>query len=200
MWFDGWVAFDTETTGLGSTARIVEVACVTFEHGKVVREWSQMLYPEDVNWDDANVQKALEVNRLTRAELQDKPRFHEVLGDLLLELSHPVWVAHNAEFDIRMLNQELQRLGRAALAPQFVICTLNLATQIANGATGNKLGDVARRWGVPQDGEHRAAADAITCGRILHTMHARSQLPREDHAMLEYCELSSRNRRSGRRW
>lgn len=200
MWTDGWTAFDTETTGLGSSARVVEVACVTFERGVVVREWTQMLFPDDVNWDDEQVKKALEVNGLTREELVDKPRFKDIAGDLLVELSHPVLVAHNAEFDVRMLNQELQRLGHPALSTQLLICTKNLASHIANGAKGNRLHEVAARYGVKQSGAHRAAVDAITCGNILQVMHTRGQLPREDPAMREYCELTNRAWNGKHRW
>ncbi len=200
MWFESWTAVDTETTGLGSTARVVEVACVTFESGQIAREWTQLLYPDGVNWDDPNVKKALEVNRLTRDELEGKPRFGDVVGDLLLEMSHPVIVAHNAEFDMRMLNQELQRLGRQPLSPQLLICTKNLASQLSGGTPGNRLADVACRYNVLQEGAHRAAADAITCGRVLHRMYELGKLPQADEEMGVFCRRADAAWKGKHRW
>lgn len=200
MWSDGWVTFDTETTGLDSSARIVEVACVTFEKGEVVREWTQLVRPEDVDWANPNVKKAMEVNRIELQVLRDAPTFAQVLGDLLVELSHPIWVAHNASFDVRMMNQELQRLGRPALTPQFLICTKNLASQLNNTTAGNRLTDVACRYNVLQEGAHRAAADAITCGRVLARMHAQGYLPPEDEAMRALCARAETQWRGKNRW
>lgn len=200
MWTDGFVAFDTETTGLGSSARIVELACVTFERGVIAREWTQMFYPEDVDWGDPQVKKALEVNRIDPAELRDKPKFGDVLGDILLELSHSVWVAHNAVFDVKQIDQELQRLSRPALSLPFVICTKNLASRLNNSSAGNRLADVACRYGVMQEGAHRAAADAITCGRVLTRMAEQGLLPTEDEAMRTFC-LQAHNQWSAKhRW
>ena len=200
MWADGFVAFDTETTGLGATARIVEIACVTFEKGVPTHEWTQLLYPEDVDWDDVGVRKALEVNRIDPASLRGQPSFAQALGDILVELSHPIWVAHNADFDVRMLNQELQRLGRPALTPQFLVCTKNLASQLNNTTTGNRLADVACRYNVLQEGAHRAAADAITCGRVLARMHEQGHLPSEDEAMKVLCARTSAQWKGKHRW
>lgn len=191
MWADGWVSIDTETTGLGSTARIVEVAAVTFEGGKPVREWSSLLFPEDVNWDDKDVRKALEVNKLTLEELRGKPRFADILADLLVEIAHPVLVAHNAEFDERMVNQELKRLGREALKPQMLICTKNLANKLNNGQPGNRLEQVAPRFGIPQGDAHRAVVDARVCGLILAEMNRRGLLPTNDEAMSALCRQSA---------
>lgn len=196
MWGNSWVAIDTETTGLDSRARVVEVAVVAFENGQPVHEWSQLLCPENVDWNDANVMKALEVNRIRRADLQGKPTFEQVLPDLLLELSQDVWVAHNAEFDLRMLNQEMQRLGRPALKPNMLVCTRNLAARLESGARGNKLAEVAQRYSVRFEDAHRAAVDARTCGRILGEMVRRGQLPSDGRAMAEFCQLAEKSWRT----
>jgi DNA polymerase-3 subunit epsilon len=198
MWSEGFVAFDTETTGVDSSARILEVACVTFERGVIVNEWSQMLCPENVDWDNPNVKKALSVNNIDVNELRDKPKFGDIVSDLLVELAHPVWVAHNMDFDLRMMNMELQRLSRPVLSPQLLICTLKLASRLNNGAPGNQLRDVACRFNVLQEGAHRAAADAITCGRVLARMHEQGHLPSDDEEMRAFCQRAAAFR--SRRW
>ena len=191
MWADGWVSIDTETTGLDGSARIVEVAAVTFEGGKPVREWSTLLFPEGVDWENKNVLKALEVNKLTLAELRGKPSFADILPDLLVELAHPVLVAHNAEFDERMVNQELKRLGRESLKPQMLICTKNLANKLNGGRPGNRLEQVAQRFNIPQSDAHRAVVDARVCGLILAEMHRQALLPTNDEAMSSLCRTAA---------
>ena len=192
-WNDSWVAFDTETTGLDGRARIVEVAAVVFEGGVPVHEWSQLLCPEDVDWDNADVRKALEINRIDRKDLQGRPTFSQVLPDLLMEFSHDVWVAHNASFDMRMIGQELQRLNRPALSPKMLICTLELARHFG-GAT-NKLNEVAARFRIAMEDAHRAAVDARTCGLILNAMLLEGRVPREDVAMAELTKKAAARRR-----
>lgn len=164
---------------------------MTFEGGKVVREWSSLLCPEDVDWTHPDVMKALEVNRIAFGDLHGKPTFEQILPDLLVELTCPVLVAHNAEFDARMINGELKRLGRPALAPQLLVCTKNLANHLNGGQPGNKLAQVAERFGIVQEDAHRAAVDARVCGLVLAEMHRRALLPANDEAMTTLCRRAA---------
>ena len=195
MWSDGWIAFDTETTGLGPSARIVEIAVVVFEKNEPVHEWSRLLCPENVDWNDAQVQGALAVNQIKTADLKGQPTFADVLPDLLLELGHHVWVAHNASFDVRMINQEMRRLGRPVLSPPLLLCTRDLAIHLGGPPKGNKLGDVAARFNVKQDGEHRAAVDATVCGRVLAAMVQTGKLPANDAAIAALVRKNGASRR-----
>lgn len=193
-WADGWVAFDTETTGLGPSARILEIGVVTFQEGVPVREWSALLCPPDVDWGSEQVQGALAVNKLTREMLVGKPTFEQVLPDLLVELSHAdVWVAHNAQFDMSMLTNELRRLGRPAIESPLLVCTRNLASHVGGGAGGNKLSQVAARFGVTQEDAHRAVVDARVCGLVLEAMRQRRLLPEGDVALGSLSRYAARN-------
>lgn len=200
MQVDGFLAFDTETTGLDASARILEVAVVVFENDEPIHEWSQLLCPENVDWNDEKVKSALEVNKLTPDMLRGRPTFEQVLPDLLLELSHDIWVAHNAEFDIRMINQELARMQRPALTPPLVVCTKNLAAHLSPSAKGNRLYEVAARYNVPQEDAHRAAVDAATCGRVLAAMLREGRVPREDSGLREMCKTAGAGWRNRRRY
>lgn len=171
-----WIAIDTETTGFGGDARIVEIAVVHFFEAEVVRTWTQLFEPEGVNWDHANVRKALEVNGLGRWDLKGMPQFADVWPKLVAELRVPVWVFHNAEFDLRMISQEQGRPGLSEQIPmpELVIDTLHLDYIFQPGFNGKgqrKLPEVARRWGVEYAGTaHRAEDDAVTTGNILCKM------------------------------
>lgn len=196
----GWVAFDSETTGLDSTARIIELACVTFQNGEPVRTWSSFVRPIDVDWENPNVKQAMAVNQIEQAQLADCPTFDQIFSDLISELSHEVIVAHNTEFDIRMIRQELERMGRTGgdIPSSVQLDTKLLSYKLHPQTQGHRLQDVAPRWGVVPDGAHRAASDALTCGRILGAM-ARSHLPNDIGQVHELQKSASAGWNSRRR-
>lgn len=195
MLANGWVCFDTETTGFDGAARVLEVGVVAFDRGEPVREWSQLLWPGELDWESSAVKGALAVNQIRREELVGMPTFVEVLPRLLLELSHDIWVAHNASFDVRMLQQEMTRAGHTMAMPKVVACTCKLAQALGKGAPGNKLGEVATRYKVSQEGAHRASVDARVCGQILQAMLRAGHLPADDDAFLALLERAGRRRR-----
>jgi DNA polymerase-3 subunit epsilon len=199
MWTDSWIAFDCETTGLDERARIVEIAVVRFERGVPVREWTELVCPPDVDWDHIDVRRALEVNKLSPDTLRGRPTFEALLPALAAELSHDVWVAHNAEFDVKMVNQELARLGRPAVAPKLLVCTRNLGSHLNDGPTGNRLFEVAERYGVSQSDAHRAAVDARTSGLILAAMMQAGKLPADDAGLAELGQAAADGWKAKRR-
>jgi DNA polymerase-3 subunit epsilon len=181
---ESFVAIDVESSGFGRASRILEIAAVTFEHGAVVKAYSQLLCPPDLNWEDAHVVKALEVNHLTREMLEGKPSFAQVLPDLVMELAHPVWVAHNMDFDFARIREAFELLGRTLSPPPMLICTMKLARKLNATTDGNKLAEVAARYNVPgTDTTHRALEDALTCGHILLGMIRSGALPESEAAM-----------------
>jgi len=196
-WFDRFVTFDTETTGFGGDARIIEISCVSFENGEVVDEWSSLLCPHGVDWESEGVKEALSVNKITREALEGQPSFQEIFHRLYLHFSSAeVWSAHNAEFDLRMLHQEFRRYKEMdfPIQPRFCFDTLRLSRAIHPGEKGHKLSDVAARWGVTMENAHRASSDAVTCGRILLSM-ARGHLPEDAVQINELQKAASTRRR-----
>lgn len=176
-WHEEFVAWDTETTGLGSTARIIEIAAVVFENGKPTREWSTLLCPTGVDWGDPKVQEALAVNHIAPHELTGKPTFEEALPDILLEFEHDTWVAHNASFDLRMLSQEMARINRPFTPPKLSVCTKNMSSYLNTGLPGNKLAQVAPHYNIVPENAHRAVVDARTCGQVLCAMLQQAPFP-----------------------
>src|SRR5579862_3534909 len=153
-----YVSFDCETSGFRSDARVLEIGCVLFEHGEPVDTWSSLIRPVGINWESEDVVEALGVNGLRREQFDGQPTFTEIFPRLFsyLRLAR-VWVAHNARFDLRMLNQEFQRNHGTnfPIVPQEgTLCTLTLERSLHPGVKGNKLEEVAVRWGVVPDGSH----------------------------------------------
>ena len=200
-WSDAWVSLDTETTGFGQDAKIIEIGVTRFELGVPVMSWSSLLYPPNVDWDAKGVQQALEVNGIKREELVGKPLFSQIYPELLDVMAGQVWVAHNVEFDIRMLLQECNNIGKTTLLqlPQVAFCTKTLAYQLEPDLPNHKLETVAKRWRVPQVGAHRALSDARTCGMVLSEMYGDCVLPDDDQHMVTLFRASQQSWNKRRR-
>jgi DNA polymerase III epsilon subunit-like protein len=203
MWNNRWIAFDTETTGFGPDARIIEAAIITFEGGEIVDRWESFFCPTDVDWEHPQVKKALEVNQITVKDLEGQPRFEDVFADVYLRFTNAdVWVGHNLEFDERMFSQEFARVGveNYPIEVCMGLDTMHFSYHLEPSVRGFKLADVAARWDVTPDGLHRAASDAITSGRILHTMFQRGRLPTDIEEMRGLRKKASLAWHNRRRW
>jgi DNA polymerase III subunit epsilon len=139
------IVLDTETTGLDPAAghRIVEIACMELlNHIPTGRSYQSYLNPErDIPAD------ALAVHGLTAEFLSDKPRFVEIADALLEFIGEAPLVIHNAEFDVRFLNAEFQRLARSPLNGERIVDTLQIARQKFPGAPAS-LDALCRRFAI----------------------------------------------------
>lgn len=196
-WPDKYVSFDTETTGLGSDARIVEIAFVRFEKGEIAENWSTFLNPEGVDWNNDNVKKAMEINQIEKTALAGQPSFMDVFHHIAAHIrSADVLVGHNSEYDLRMLEQEHKAHKGTSfpIQPKLVLCTKILSHKAHPRERSHRLDAAAARWGVQPDGAHRAASDAITCGRILHAMRLKDALPSD------FSELEALHKQASMSW
>ena len=107
------IVLDTETTGLTPEEghRIIEVACLEL-HGRrpTGRHFHRYLNPER----DIDI-AATQVHGLTAEDLADKPKFVDIVDELLTFLDGAELLIHNAEFDVGFINAELTRIGRPRL-------------------------------------------------------------------------------------
>lgn len=119
------IVFDTETTGLDRKEdRIVEIGCVEIldllPTGRTYHQYVNPLRP--VHKD------AYKVHGLSDVFLSTKPTFRRIHKEFLEFISGARLVAHNATFDVGMINEELDRLGLAPLENE-VVDTLELARE-----------------------------------------------------------------------
>ena len=102
------IILDTETTGLETQQdhRIIEIGCVEMiDRSLTGNNFHQYLQPD--RQIDAG---AISVHGITNDFLQDKPRFADIVDDLISYLRGAELVIHNAPFDVGFLNHELKRL------------------------------------------------------------------------------------------
>ena len=153
------IVLDTETTGLdpASGHRVVEIACLELvNHLPSGRHFQRYLNPDRDMPEDA-----YEVHGLSAVFLADKPRFHEIVDELLTFIDGAPLVIHNAEFDIRFLNAELTRAGMPVLEAAFAVDTLQMARRKYPGAPAS-LDALCRRFNIDNSARslHGALLDA----------------------------------------
>ena len=153
------IVLDTETTGLdpASGHRIVEVACLELiNHLPSGRQFQRYLNPDRDMPEDA-----FAIHGLTAAFLADKPRFGDIVAELIAFIDGAPLVIHNAEFDMRFLNAELTRLEQPPLAGNQAVDTLMLARRKFPGSP-NSLDALCKRFSIDNSARslHGALLDA----------------------------------------
>ena len=137
------IVLDTETTGLDPRQghRVIEIACVEIvDLMPTGRFFHRHMNPErDIDPD------AERVHGLSRAFLEDKPLFGEVVGDFLEFVGDAPLIAHNAGFDRGFVNPALARLNLTSLPETRWIDTLSLAQKRFPGMY-NSLDALCKRF------------------------------------------------------
>lgn len=119
------IALDTETTGLDphSGHRIVEIGCVEM----INRIRTGNTFHAYLNPDRDMPDEAFRIHGLSVEFLSDKPRFHDVVEELVVFLSDSPLVIHNAQFDMKFINYELSKVGKQIIALERAIDTVSMA-------------------------------------------------------------------------
>ena len=159
------IVFDTETTGLSFSGgdRLVEIGCVEL----VNRVMTGRTFHAYINPERPMPVEAFNVHGLSEVFLSDKPRFHEVVEDLLDFIGESPLVAHNAGFDFGFLNGELGKCGRPVVDLARMIDTLTLARTRHPGAK-HTLDALCVRYGIDlsQRTLHGALLDAQLLAQV----------------------------------
>jgi DNA polymerase-3 subunit epsilon len=159
------IVLDTETTGLDPAAghRVVEVACIELlNHVPTGKSFQSYVNPEREMPPDA-----FAVHGLSSEFLTGKPRFAEIAEDFLAFIADDPLVIHNAEFDLRFINAELERLPREKLVRERAIDTVGLARKRFPGAQAS-LDALCRRFAIDLSNrtKHGALVDCELLARV----------------------------------
>jgi DNA polymerase III subunit epsilon len=158
-----FVVFDLETTGLSArTSRICELGAVRVRELELVDSFQSLV--------DPRVPLPEPVARLTglrERELRGAPRVGTVVSGFLSFAGGAPLVAHNARFDQRFLERQLQRRESRRLA-EPPLCTAALARRLLERRIGRvSLASLAHFFGVPTAPCHRALPDAEATAQVL---------------------------------
>jgi len=164
-WTSAFTVVDTETTGVGDDARIVEIAVVHCEDGHVRPGMATLVNPEVPIPAEATAVHGIDDAAVARA-----PTFAKIAVALGMMLERRALCAYNEAFDRRLVGVEWARAGLAAV-PWLQTPWLDPLVWVREAqkySKGKKLVDVAARLNVPMPHAlHRASADATLAAQIM---------------------------------
>lgn len=156
------IVLDTETTGLDPFQghRVVEIGAVElFNHMPTGRTYHEYLNPQR----DMPVE-AFDVHGLSAEFLSDKPLFHQIGQKFLEFCGESRLVIHNASFDMKFLNAELDRARLPKLPLTQALDTLAISRKKFPGSPSS-LDALCRRFGI--DNSAREKHGALLDSEIL---------------------------------
>ncbi len=159
-----YTVFDTETTGLDPKAgdEIISVGAVRIVNGRLLRDerFDQIVDPRRQIPAASTKVHGLNADMVAGQPAigQVLPRFHKFCSDTVL-------VAHNAAFDMRMLQLKEQKTGVRFVNP--VLDTMLLSEVVHPAHKNHSIEAIAHRLGVSVIGRHTALGDAIVTGEIF---------------------------------
>ncbi len=165
---------DTETTGLGATAEVVEIAVVG-QGGDIVFE--TLVRPVGVIPVEVSA-----IHGIWDADVASAPSWSDIHDRLCGLLDGRPVVVYNAAFDRRLIGQSCDRHGLPApnvsweCAMRAYAAFFGAAVPGRGGLRLQKLQVAAAAFGATTGG-HRAAGDAIACRTIVTGMAANGAWP-----------------------
>src|SRR5690606_19514629 len=149
------IVLDTETTGLDpySGHRLVEIGCVELKNHVPTGEF----YHVYINPERDVPEGAFNVHGLSEEFLRDHPLFKDVVDDFLNFIGDDPLVIHNAKFDMKFLNAELEWLERDPIPYSQAIDTLAMARKKFPGSPAT-LDALCKRFDVDNSSRHKHGA------------------------------------------
>lgn len=172
QWLDeGYLFIDTETTGLGEDAEIVEI-CIIDSHGFIML--NTLIKPTKPIPDEV-----IAIHGITNEMVAFAPAWTDICGAVEELFRRFGFVIYNADYDIRLIKQTYAIHGRGSDASPWMlafhsVCAKKLYAEYRSepgkyhGYKWHKLVDAAAHEGVVVEGQaHRALADCrMTLGLV----------------------------------
>ncbi|MFI2742822.1 exonuclease domain-containing protein [Zhouia sp. PK063] len=184
-----YAILDIETTGgKYNEEGITEIAIYKFDGHKVVDQFISLVNPE------REIQPfVVKLTGINTKMLRTAPKFYEVAKRIVEITQDCIIVAHNAQFDYRILRTEFRRLGFDF--QRKTICTVELSQKLLPEAPSYSLGKLVRSLGIPVSDRHRANGDAqatVKLFKLLLTKDTEKSIIRDSVKAEGTGELSPR--------
>lgn len=162
-----YTILDIETTGgKYNEEGITEIAIHKFDGHEVVDKFISLVNPEK------QIQPfVVNLTGINNKMLRTAPKFHEVAKRIVEITEDSVLVAHNAQFDYRILRTEFRRLGYNF--ERKTLCTVDLSKNLLPDADSYSLGKLVRALGIPMSDRHRANGDALATLKLFKLLLAK---------------------------
>lgn len=155
---------DIETTGgKFNEEGITEIAVYKHNGLNVTDQFISLINPE------RPIQPFVEkLTGINNKMLRNAPRFFEVAKRIIEITENCLIVAHNANFDYRILRTEFKRLGYKF--ERNSICTVRLSKELLPKMESYKLDRLVRSLGIPIRDRHRAQGDAFATVKLFEIL------------------------------
>lgn len=165
-----YAVLDIETTGgQYNEEGITEIAIYKYDGDQIVDQFISLVNP------DIPIQPfVVKLTGINNAMLRSAPKFFEVAKRIIEITDNCVLVAHNAEFDYRILRMEFRRLGYDF--KRDTLCTVELSKKLLPEQTTYSLGKLVRSLGIPIADRHRAHGDAMATLKLFSLLQAKDSL------------------------
>ena len=159
-----YTVFDTETTGLNPQGgdEIISIGAVRIVNGRILRDekFDQLVDPQrELSWE------SIKFHQIQPEALKGQPTIDQVLPAFHRFVGNTVMVAHNAAFDMRMLQMKEGTTGIRFINP--VLDTLLLSAVVHPIHQSHNLESAAHRMGIKVVGRHTALGDAWTTAELF---------------------------------
>lgn len=149
-----YAILDIETTGgKFNQEGITEIAIYKFDGQNIVDQFISLVNPEKPIQDFV-----VKLTGINNKMLRNAPKFYEVAKRVVEITKDCIIVAHNAQFDSRILKTEFDRLGFTF--ERDSLCTVELSRKLIPDQPSYSLGKLCRSLAIPMSERHRAAGDA----------------------------------------
>jgi DNA helicase-2/ATP-dependent DNA helicase PcrA len=159
------VIFDTETTGFSPKEDdIIQIAAIEITDGKITREFNRYLKT------DKDLSKTSNIHRITKEFLNNKGEDRKkVLQDFLEFVKGDILIAHNLDFDLKMLIENCRRsdiiLDENDIADSFD--TINLTRRIFPSLKSYNLDSLINQFKLNAVNTHNAWDDVYATFELL---------------------------------
>ena len=156
-----YAIIDIETTGgKYNEEGITEIAIHKYDGHQVIDSFISLLNPE------REIQPfVVNLTGISNKMLRNAPKFYEVAKRIIEITTDCIIVAHNSEFDYRILRTEFRRLSYTY--ERQTLCTVELSKKLIPHLESYKLGKLCRTLGIPVTDRHRANGDAIATTKLF---------------------------------
>lgn len=162
-----YAILDIETTGgQYNEEGITEVAIYKYDGHEVIDQFISLINPEKP------IQPfVVKLTGINNAMLRSAPKFYEVAKRIIEITEGCIIVAHNAQFDYRVLRTEFKNLGYDF--EKQTLCTVELSQKLMPEQPSHSLGKLVRALGIPMTDRHRASGDALATVQLFKLLLAK---------------------------
>lgn len=156
-----FVIFDFETTGLDTnTCKVIEIGAIKMVDGVCVEEFSSFANP-----GTPITPEITELTTITQEMVDGKPSFSEILPDFLKFSKDAILVAHNQEYDVKILSRYCREEGYKF--ENKTMCTYALSVQYLPEIKSHSLASVSDYYGFVNSRPHRAVGDVDVTAKVF---------------------------------